>query len=174
MLAYGQNMPRNNQFSVFCPEKVKYYPETKSVQIFEKFTPKNKKLPSHRVHPYMTVAFLWNHAENLKLSTHVCLAQLDQHQTCKPVMVSVVSSNPTGSNIIFLRHLDANFVQNDRYVSFVLFTKTSNVMSQSSFSHTKRKCQYWQLCLYCMKTKKSSDKMLPWVGIEPRQLLMSS
>ena len=26
-------------------------------------------------------------------------------------MVSVVSSNPTGSNFIFLRHLDANFVQ---------------------------------------------------------------
>ena len=26
-------------------------------------------------------------------------------------MVSVVSSNPTGGNFIFLRHLDANFVQ---------------------------------------------------------------
>ena len=36
---------------------------------------------------------------------------MDQHQTCKPVMVSVVSSNPTGDNFIFLRHLDANFVQ---------------------------------------------------------------
>ena len=46
--------------------------------------------------------------QNLKLSTHACLAQLDQHQTCKPVMVSVVSSNP---NFIFLRHLDPNFVQ---------------------------------------------------------------
>ena len=44
-------------------------------------------------------------------STHACLAQLDQHQTCKPVMVSVVSSNPTGGNLIFLRHLDTNFVQ---------------------------------------------------------------
>ena len=42
-------------------------------------------------------------------STHACLAQLDQHQTCKPV--SVVSSSPTGGNFIFLRHLDANFVQ---------------------------------------------------------------
>ena len=47
----------------------------------------------------------------MKLSTHACLAQLDQHQTCKPVMVSVVSSNPTGGNFIFLRHLDAIFVQ---------------------------------------------------------------
>ena len=44
-------------------------------------------------------------------STHACLAQLDQHQTCNPVMVSVMSSNPTGGNFIFLRHLDANFVQ---------------------------------------------------------------
>ena len=47
----------------------------------------------------------------ISYSTHACLAQLDQHQTCNPVMVSVVSSNPTGSNFIFLRHLDANFVQ---------------------------------------------------------------
>ena len=47
----------------------------------------------------------------ISYSTHACLAQLDQHQTCKPVMASVVSSNPTGGNFIFLRHLDANFVQ---------------------------------------------------------------
>ena len=47
----------------------------------------------------------------ISYSTHACLAQLDQHQTCKPVKVSVVSSNPTGENFIFLRHLDANFVQ---------------------------------------------------------------
>ena len=51
----------------------------------------------------------------ISYSTHACLAQLDQHQTCKPVMVSVVSlnptENPTGGNFIFLRHLDANFVQ---------------------------------------------------------------
>ena len=45
----------------------------------------------------------------ISYSTHACLAQLDRHQTCKPV--SVVSSNPTGGNFIFLRHLDANFVQ---------------------------------------------------------------
>ena len=47
----------------------------------------------------------------LKLSTHACLAQLDQHQTCKPVMVSVVSSSPTGGNFNFLRHVNANFAQ---------------------------------------------------------------
>ena len=47
----------------------------------------------------------------ISYSTHACLAQLDQHQTCKPVMVSVVSSNSSGDNLIFLRHLDANFVQ---------------------------------------------------------------
>ena len=46
----------------------------------------------------------------ISYSTHACLAQLDRHQTCKPVMVNVVSSNPTGSNFIFLRHPDANFV----------------------------------------------------------------
>ena len=47
----------------------------------------------------------------ISYSRHACLAQLDQHQTCNPVMVSVVSSNPTGGNLIFLRPLDANFVQ---------------------------------------------------------------
>ena len=47
----------------------------------------------------------------ISYSTHACLAQLDQHKTCNPVMVSVVSSNPTGGNFIFLRHFDANFVQ---------------------------------------------------------------
>ena len=37
----------------------------------------------------------------ISYSTHACLAQLDQHQTYKPVMVTVVSSNPTGGNFIF-------------------------------------------------------------------------
>ena len=41
----------------------------------------------------------------MKLSTHACLAQLDQHQTCKTVMVSVVRQ------LYFLRRLIANFVQ---------------------------------------------------------------
>ena len=35
--------------------------------------------------------------------------ELDDHQTCKPMMVSVVSSSPTGGNFIFLRYFDANF-----------------------------------------------------------------
>ena len=44
-------------------------------------------------------------------STHDCLKQLNRHQTCKTVMVSAVSLSPTGGNFIFLRHLNANFVQ---------------------------------------------------------------
>ena len=36
-----------------------------------------------------------------------------------------------------------------------------------SFTYTQ-KCQYWHFCLYCMK-KKSSEKKLPLVGIEPGQ-----
>ena len=35
----------------------------------------------------------------ISYSTHACLALLDQ--TCKPVMVTVVSSSPTGGNFIF-------------------------------------------------------------------------
>ena len=45
----------------------------------------------------------------ISYSTHACLAQLDQHQTCKPVMVTVVSSNPTGGNFIFATYLGVNF-----------------------------------------------------------------
>ena len=45
---------------------------------------------------------------------------------------------------------------------------------RSSFSQTIRKCHYWHFRPYCMKTKKSSDKMLPRVGIEPRQPLILS
>ena len=37
----------------------------------------------------------------------------------------------------------------------------------------KHMCQYWHLRLYYVKTKKSSDKMLPLVGIEPRPLITS-
>ena len=37
-----------------------------------------------------------------------------------------------------------------------------------------QKCQYWHFRLYCMKTKKSSEKMLPQVGTEPRQPLILS
>ena len=58
--------------------------------------------------------------------TLACLAQLDRHQTCKPVMVSVVSSNPTGGNFIFLDTSMLILYKNDRNVRFVLFTKTWN------------------------------------------------
>ena len=63
----------------------------------------------------------------ISYSTHVCLAQLNQHQTCKPVMVSVVSLSPTGGNFIFLRHLNRNFVKKITEMSdLFLFTETSN------------------------------------------------
>ena len=39
----------------------------------------------------------------ISYSTHACLAQLDQHETCKPVLDSVVSSNPAGGNFIFFK-----------------------------------------------------------------------
>ena len=62
----------------------------------------------------------------ISYSTHASLAQLDQHQTYKPVMVSVVSSNPTGGNFIFLDTSMLILYKNDRNARFVLFTKTSN------------------------------------------------
>ena len=47
----------------------------------------------------------------ISYSTHDSLAHLDEHQICKPVIVSVVSLSPIGGNFIFLRHLNANFLQ---------------------------------------------------------------
>ena len=46
----------------------------------------------------------------ISYSTHVCLAQLDRHQTCEPVMVSC-EFNYHWRQLYLLRHLDANFVQ---------------------------------------------------------------
>ena len=49
---------------------------------------------------------------SLKISypTHVFLAQLDRHQTSKPVMVCCEFNSHWGQ-LYFLRHFDANFVQ---------------------------------------------------------------
>ena len=63
----------------------------------------------------------------ISYSTHVCLAQLVRHQTCKLVMVSVVSSIPTGGNFIFKDTSMLILYKNVRNVRFVLFTKTSSV-----------------------------------------------
>ena len=42
MLAYGKNMPRNNQFSVFWPELIKNYPENKFCPKLRNFYPEKK------------------------------------------------------------------------------------------------------------------------------------
>ena len=41
MLAYGKNMPRNNQFSVFLPRKGKILPQNKNLPNFVKNLPQN-------------------------------------------------------------------------------------------------------------------------------------
>ena len=53
MLAYGKNMPKNNQFSVLCPElikncpeKVKNYPK-KTCPKLRNFYPEKKISPIH-------------------------------------------------------------------------------------------------------------------------------
>ena len=56
----------------------------------------------------------------ISYSTHACLAQLDRHQTCKPVMVSHCCE--------FEFHWrQLNFVQKCQKCQDLLFTKTSNV-----------------------------------------------
>ena len=66
-------------------------------------------------------------SESLRLERFDRLAQLDKHQTSKPVMFSCELIS-TGGNFIFLlkllRHFDANFVQNVRNFRFVLLMKT--------------------------------------------------
>ena len=56
-------------------------------------------------------------------STHACLAQLDRHQTFKPMMVSIMISGPTGGNFFFLDTSMLILYKNDRNVRFVLYTK---------------------------------------------------
>ena len=76
----------------------------------------------------------------ISYSTHACLAQLAQLQTCKLVKVSGVSSNPAGGNFIyFIFFKDTSMLilyKNDRNVRFVLSTKTSNdVVLYKRFMH---------------------------------------
>ena len=61
----------------------------------------------------------------ISYSTHVCLAHF-MCQTCKPVMVSVVSSTPTVGNFIFLGHLNVNFVQKWQKCQIFVIYKTLN------------------------------------------------
>ena len=46
-------------------------------------------------------SFRFKFSLKISYSTHACLAQLDQNQTCKLVIVNVVSSSPAGGNFFF-------------------------------------------------------------------------
>ena len=61
------------------------------------------------------------------MARHGRLAQLDKHQTSKPVMVSV-SSIPTKDNFIFATSTVILY-KNVRNLRSLLFTKTSNVLA---------------------------------------------
>ena len=63
----------------------------------------------------------------ISYSTHVCLAQLDRHQTCKPVMVSC-DFNSHWRQLYFFKDISMLILyRNVRNVKFMLFSKTSNV-----------------------------------------------
>ena len=96
---------------------------------------------------------------------HDRLAQLDKHETSKPVMVSCKFNFHWSQHYFywnFTRHLDANFVQNAR---FVLFTKTSNVLTSMVlffFHLSKKSCVNFRMLCYFFLTIPffSSDKGL--------------
>ena len=60
MLAYGKNMPRNNQFSGFLPRKNYILPRKKICPNFWKIYKKNKNSPSHLVQPFWLAQFSTN------------------------------------------------------------------------------------------------------------------
>ena len=67
------------------------------------------------------------------------------HQTCKPVIISVVSSNPTGGNFNFLDTSIVILYKNDRNVRFVLYTKTS---SEKNITENLLLCEFNQFCFH--------------------------
>ena len=69
----------------------------------------------------------------ISYSTHAFLAQLDQHQICEPLMVSVVSSSPIGGNFIFLRHLDANFFTKMTEISDLCYLRKPRLLNMNRF-----------------------------------------
>ena len=52
MVAYGKNMPKNNQFSVFLPRKSKILPRKIICPFFWNIYPEKQNLPSHLVQPF--------------------------------------------------------------------------------------------------------------------------
>ena len=77
------------------------------------------------------------------MSTHACLPQFDECLTCKPVIVSVVSSNPTGGEFFF-RHLDANFYLKMTEMSDLCSLRKPQILAllpiSSSALHSSRVC----------------------------------
>ena len=66
MLAYGKKMPKNNQFSVLCPELIKNCPE-KSKTLRRKKLPKLKKIyPEKKIYPIQAVQPVSQHEYVLK------------------------------------------------------------------------------------------------------------
>ena len=55
-----------------------------------------------------------------------------------------------------------------------IFSNNFFLSTFQSYHPLRENAPYWHFRLYCMKTKKSSDKMLPLVGIEPSQPLIVS
>ena len=82
------------------------------------------------------------------------------------MMVSVVSSNPTGGNFIFFKMCTSMLIlyKNDRNVRFVLFTKTSNdfvtewtaLISMKVF-HTRNSFVFVVLCERTFRKLVNSD-----------------
>ena len=82
-----------------------------TVQVFQILIKSNSIESRNDPSPKSEVVHKTKFSLKISHSVHVYLAQWDRNQTCKPVMVSVVSSSPTGGNSIFLRHHNATFVQ---------------------------------------------------------------
>ena len=83
MLVYGENMPKNNQFYVLCPEliknypeKVKNYPEKKLAQKLRNFYPKKKIYPIHAVQPGLFHGYYLEYISCVKSSKEKKLSEL--------------------------------------------------------------------------------------------------
>ena len=100
----------------------------------------------------------------ISYSTNACLAQLDQHQTCKPVMVSVVSSNPTGGNFISQDTLMLILYKNGR---FVLFTSTSIELKDTSRRTITREVDINLIVLFLIQYP-------PYISVRLREYIEST
>ena len=65
-------------------------------------------------------------------SINLWLAELDKHQTSKPVVITVMSPFPIGNNFIFAEDIDVKFVQKSQNCQIYVVCETFHPLHENA------------------------------------------